>query len=92
MSEKNRFNLIDEPWIPVVDVGRASLRQIFTHPEYRALGGNPVQKIAITKLLLAIAQAAATPEDDDAWSALGPDGMAKACMDYLEQWYDRFWL
>ena len=92
MTKKNRFNLIDEPWIPVADVGRASLRQIFTHPEYRALGGNPVQKIAITKLLLAIAQAAATPEDDEAWSAMGADGMARACLDYLERWHDRFWL
>ena len=92
MIEKNRFNLIDEPWIPVVDVGRASLRQIFSYPEYRALGGNPIQKIAITKLLLAIAQAAATPKDDEAWSAMGADGMARACLDYLERWHDRFWL
>jgi len=35
---ENRFNLIEEPWIPVVDHGRVSLREIFTHPEYRSLG------------------------------------------------------
>ena len=40
----NRFNLIDEPWIPVADVGRVSLAQMFGNPDYRALGGNPVQK------------------------------------------------
>ena len=68
MSTENRFNLIEEPWIPFVDVGLVSLRQIFTHSGYRALGGNPVQKIALTKLLLAIAQAAATPADDEAWA------------------------
>ncbi|PLN02419.1 type I-E CRISPR-associated protein Cse1/CasA, partial [Klebsiella pneumoniae] len=54
---ENRFNLIDEPWIAVVDVGLVSLTDIFSQPELRALGGNPVEKIALTKLLLAIAQA-----------------------------------
>jgi len=43
---ENRFNLVDEPWIPVVDVGLVSLNAVFSQPEYRALGGNPVQKIA----------------------------------------------
>lgn len=89
---ENRFNLVDEPWIPVADVGRVSLRQIFTQPEYRSLGGNPVQKIALMKLLLAIAQAAATPEDDREWKALGAEGLAQRCLEYLEQWHDRFYL
>ncbi len=92
MEQENRFNLIDEPWIPVVDMGYVSLRQIFTKSEYRALGGNPVEKIAITKLLLAIAQSAATPVDDAAWASMGSDGMAHRCVEYLEKWYDRFWL
>lgn len=89
---KNRFNLIDEPWIPVVNVGNVSLKQLFIHSEYRALGGNPVQKIALTKLLLAIAQAAYTPNDDTDWAKLSAAGMAQKCLDYLGQWYDRFWL
>lgn len=92
MTVENSFNLIDEPWIPIVDVGRVSLRQLFRHPEYRALGGNPVQKIAITKLLLAIAQLAYTPEDDEDWLQLGADGLANRCLQYLEQWHDRFYL
>jgi len=33
-----RFNLIDEPWIPVADKGRASLRQLFSDSDCRALG------------------------------------------------------
>lgn len=88
----NTFNLIDEPWLPIADVGRVSLRQVFSEPSYRALGGNPVQKIALMKLLLAIAQAAYTPEDEDAWQALGAEGLAQRCLAYLEQWHERFYL
>lgn len=92
MTTENRYNLIDEPWIPIVDVGRVSLRDIFSRSGYRALGGNPVQKIALTKLLLAIAQAASTPTDDEDWAELGAEGMAAKCLVYLDRWHDRFWL
>lgn len=96
-----RFNLIDEPWIPVVGThngqgGRVSLKQLFsssgTEASYRALGGNPVQKIALKKLLLAIVQASITPVDDAEWAELGPDGLAQKCLDYLQTWHDRFYL
>lgn len=89
---ENRFNLIDEPWIPVADLGQVSLKEIFSNPKLRALGGNPVQKIALTKLLLAIAQSAATPDDDDDWKKMGWQGMADNCLSYLEKWHDRFYL
>ncbi|MDN5936548.1 MAG: type I-E CRISPR-associated protein Cse1/CasA, partial [Nitrosospira sp.] len=92
MTAENRFNLVDEPWIPVVDAGRVSLKQLFSHSEYRAVGGNPVQKIALTKLLLAIAQAAYTPEDDDDWASIQPAGLAAKCLGYLDKWHDRFFL
>lgn len=92
MLPENSFNLTDEPWIPIEDAGQVSLRQLFSHPEYRALGGNPVQKIALTKLLLAIAQSAYTPDDDDDWTALGAGGLTQRCLTYLDQWYDRFYL
>lgn len=92
MTNENRFNLIDEPWLPVTDVGLVSLGQLFSHPEYRALGGNPVQKIAVTKLLLAIGQAAATPANDAEWVDMGAEIMAQRCRDYLAHWRDRFWL
>jgi CRISPR system Cascade subunit CasA len=75
-----------------VDVGRVSLRQLFSQPHYRALGGNPVQKIALTKLLLAIAQSACTPADDQEWTDLQPAGLAEKCLAYLDQWHDRFFL
>ena len=89
---ENGFNLEDEPWIPVVDKGLVSLRQVFTQTGLRTLGGNPVQKIALLKLLQAIAQAAATPEGESEWRSLGPDGLSYQCLAYLEKWHDRFYL
>lgn len=89
---EKRFNLIDEPWIPIADVGRVSLGQLFANPDYRALGGNPVQKIALMKLLLAIAQAAATPDDETGWQALSESDLAGSCLAYLKQWHHRFYL
>lgn len=53
---ERRFNLIDEPWLPIVDVGRVSLRQVFSEPSYRALGGNPVQKRAGVKSFMRLTQ------------------------------------
>jgi len=92
MNFENRFNLIEEPWIPVIGKGLLSLRQVFGEPDNRALGGNPIQKIALTKLLLAIAQAASTPADDEAFDALKSSELASKCLDYLDKWHDRFWL
>jgi len=89
---ENHFNLVEEPWIPVADVGSVSLRDVFANPHHRSLGGNPVQKIAVLKLLLAIAQAAETPDDEAAWKTLGADGLARSCLAYLEHWHDRFYL
>lgn len=89
---ESRFNLIDEPWIPVADYGRVSLKDVFSNPDYRSFGGNPVQKIALLKLMLAIAQAAATPETENEWQELGSEGLAQRCLAYLEQWHDRFYL
>lgn len=88
----NRFNLIDEPWIPVADAGLVSLRDIFSHEHLRALGGTPLQKIALLKLFLAIVQAAATPEHDAAWNEMGSKGMAQRALAYLEKWHDAFYL
>lgn len=88
----NQFNLVDEDWIPVADEGRVSLRQLFSNPDYRSLGGNPVQKLALMKLLLAIAQAAATPKDEDEWRNMGANGLAQACLNYLDKWHEHFWL
>lgn len=91
-TDQSRFNLVDEPWIPVVGKGLSSLREIFSEPDIRALSGNPIQKIALTKLLLAISQAACTPKDTDDLNKLDVEIFRNTCIAYLEQWYDRFWL
>lgn len=88
----NRFNLVDEKWIPVANEGLASLEDIFTKTHYTALGGNPIQKIAVTKLLLAIAHAAYTPEDNKEWERMGLNGMAEKALAYLKEKKDCFWL
>jgi CRISPR system Cascade subunit CasA len=91
MSDMNRFNLVDEPWISIIGSSPISLRQMFEKPGSE-LGGNPIQKIALLKLLLAIAQAAYTPKDDYDWHDLGVNGMAKHCLAYLDKWQPKFWL
>lgn len=89
---QNRFNLIDEHWIPVIGKGRASLREVFSDTSLPGLGGNPVQKIALTKLLLAIGQAACTPKSTEELENLDTGTFCNACLNYLEKWHDRFWL
>ena len=88
----NKFNLIDEPWVPVACLGLLSLREIFSSPNLGALGGTPLQKIALMKLLLAITQAAYTPENSEEWAASGPKKIAQSCSTYLDKWHEKFWL
>ena len=92
LPAKAFFNLVDEPWIPVTGKGPSSLRDIFSIPGLPALGGNPIQKIALTKLLLAIGQAASTPKNTEALNNLDAETFRKSCLTYLDKWHDRFWL
>lgn len=89
---ERRFNLVDDAWIPVVGEGRVSLMRIFSDPRLKALGGNPVEKISIMKLLLAIAQAAYTPEDEEELFNLGCHRLAAKAAHYLDEKRDLFWL
>lgn len=90
--KQNSYNLIDEEWIPIANRGKVSLRTIFSQADLPNLGGNPVEKISLLKLLLSIAQASYTPKDDADWERLDADGMSKACLEYLEKWHDAFYL
>lgn len=82
---KSDFNLIEEQWIPVAQIGLVSLRDIFSNPDLPALGGSVLEKIAVMKLLLAIAQASYTPRDNKDWLELGISGLKEKCLSYLEQ-------
>ena len=92
MPAQNKFNLVDEPWIPIAGRGLVGLAEVFSDSNLPALGGNPIQKIALTKLLLAIAQSAYTPVDDKDWKNLGKAGMAKKALEYLKVKKDLFLL
>ena len=89
---ENRFNLIEEKWIPVTERGRVSLMDVFSDDSISGLSGNPVEKIALFKLLLAIAQSAVTQKDEEEWENLGTEGMKEKVLSYLEKHKDCFWL
>ena len=87
-----RFNLVDEPWIPIIDNQRVSLMQLFSDPKLKGISGNAIQKLSLLKFLLAIAQRAYTPSDDSDWESIGSYGLAQNCIGYLEKNRDLFWL
>lgn len=100
MNDANAFNLVDEPWIPVLmrdgSHRSVSLAEVFADSSGNMadLALNPYERVAVFRLLLCIAQAALGPDrlaDESAWrsakSALGPAASA-----YLAQWHDRFFL
>ena len=89
---ENRFNLIDERWIPVENKGLMSLRDVFTDKACKKIYCRPLDRIALMKLLLAIGQSAFTPKDDEEWLNLGIDGFIKKISDYLSHHHDKFYL
>jgi len=101
MTDDKYFNLIDEPWIPVRDVGGAaqevSLLELFRlAPELEVITGElPTQSVAILRMLLAIMhRAVGGPVDYKHWKELRDnwDLVVSDVIGYLDDWYDRFWL
>lgn len=87
------FNLVDEPWIPLSDNTKVSLSQAFSESLPKAqLAGTPVEKIAVMKLLIAIANSAVLPRDKKAWVDMGPAGLSRDALDYLELHRNKFFL
>ncbi len=100
MDVENTYNLIDEPWIPVLMQDGAtrtvSLSEIFSDNDgaIADLALNPYERVAVSRLLLCISQAALEPArliDESAWleakSAVCPMALA-----YLRKWHGRFFL
>ena len=100
MNEENAYNLIDEPWIPVLmqdGTNRSvSLGEVFADAEGRIadLALNPYERVAVFRLLLCIAQAALGPErlnDERAWRTV-KDAVGPVSSEYLAKWHNRFFL
>lgn len=79
------YSLLSEPWIKIQNENPRGLLDIFSYPAPKQLGGNPITKISLFKLLLAIAQAACTPNTEKDWEALTPEKVAQKCKDYLKK-------
>lgn len=92
------FNLIDQPWIPVIrQDGSASelgLRDLLLEARaIREIGGeSPLVIASIYRLLLALLHRIHNgPADSRAWHRLWQEGWdAAAIVDYLERWHERF--
>ncbi|QAY71394.1 type I-E CRISPR-associated protein Cse1/CasA [Xylanimonas protaetiae] len=96
-----RFNLVDEPWLPVIDAGgrqtEVSVRDAFRRSgELRRLVGDlPTQAFAHLRLLLAVLHRAVEgPADADHWAEVrdGWDATLARVDAYLDAVHDRFWL
>lgn len=89
------FNLVDEPWIPVVDAAGATLkvglRELFERSaELVDLAVGTLERITLYRLLICIAQRALDgPKDEEEWKE-AEGKLVAASLAYLEQQRDRF--
>lgn len=98
MNPTHTFNLVTQPWIPVVTLdGSAqlvSLRDALVHaPAYRGVSANlPHSNAAVLRLLLAVLHRNFGPANADAWGALwSRKTFDRAILDaYFETWESRF--
>jgi len=90
------FSLLRQSWLSLLShdgtrtVG--SLRDALLHPaEWRGIGTiNPVEALALYRLLLAICHRGIGPGDPDDRAALLDDWPSQQLEDYLERWAERF--
>ena len=104
MSQNVSFNLVDEPWICVRDLGGAtrevSLLELFEQASsIKCLANDlPTQDFAILRVLLAVLQRAISPtlDDDDVpaevWGRLwrAHELPIDQIHEYLDEWHHRF--
>lgn len=93
------FNLVDQPWIPVITAEaptptEMSLVEVFAQAgSIRRLAGEiPTQEFAIMRLLLAILTDATRPASIAAWDALWQQIPVDVIKAYLDRHRERFWL
>ena len=88
----NRFNLADEPFIPVSGNKRFSLKEVFSVTEPCELALNPWYFIPVMRLLLCIGQAAVPLKTERDWQNLSFDAFRQAVLAYLDEHHDAFYL
>lgn len=81
MAEK--FSLVTDPWIKVESSPRLSLQDFFSAEEPPVLGGTPAERFLAFRLLLAISQAAAAPQDSSDLEELTADELKAKVLEYL---------
>jgi CRISPR system Cascade subunit CasA len=92
------FNLVDEPWLPCLDLSgnqqAVSLREALTraHELREVFHASPLVVASLYRLLLAVVHRALGPRGIDGWRALWEAGRfeAAAVNGYLDEWRHRF--
>lgn len=81
------FNLVSDKWIKLVPNEEVSLLEFFDREEAPQLGGTPIQKLVVFRLLLAILQRACFSEDEDDGDdeELSIQQMKQAAIKYLTE-------
>lgn len=84
-TEKSTFNLVHDKWIPVEGQGKHSLYEVFSNPLLQSIGGNPLQKMSVYKLLFLIAQHSCGLLTESELRKIGKEGIAEKCIEYVEK-------
>ena len=90
------FSLLTEPWIPLIATDGVlvlgSLEDALLHPaKWRGIGStNPIEILALYRLLLAICHRGIGPGDLEDRSDLLDNWPSKRLEDYFERWAERF--
>lgn len=84
------FNLISEPWIELQNGKAISLLEAFGDQNIPMLAGTSIEKISIFKLLLAVAQSAFTPDNEEQWHTVGFEGFKSRAIVYLKNNVEKF--
>lgn len=86
------FNLVKNAWIPIPSLGTVNLLDVFNNTSLPFFGGNPIEKIALFKTVMAVAQASFTPQDEVERRAVGKDEFRRRCTQYLNEREGLFFL
>lgn len=78
------YSLVDQPWIKLIDGEYVSLKSFFELDSPPTMGGTPIQRLVLFRLLLAIVYRACPLETEDDFEALTIDSMKTSVLRYLE--------